>query len=420
MTPAQGAPAFREDGTPPVNPILVFAPAGRDGRLAVQFLREAGLAALTCGSADDFLQRLGAETGAVLLTEEALRPSLTTPLSEWLRAQPAWSDLPIVLCIDPNRGPGEIQRLVDLFGRNGKVVVLDRPLRASTLASVLGTALEARRRQYEVRDLLDQIKDVNTELRSLNDELERRVRRRTRSLQARTEQVQRLAADLTTAEQRERSRIAEILHDHLQQLVFGIKLKVSMVRGAATDEARDDLLEQADALADEAMEATRTLTVELDPPVLDEDDMEVIMQWLASYFANTHDFEVEVVRDGACEVRSRELRSLLTQSVRELLFNAAKHAGVDEAHVRLESTEDDLLIHVVDDGQGFDPDALDNGGGGFGLHNVRERIRLFGADLSVDAAPGAGTRVTLRIPCEVAEEAAPEQFGRTRSAELGS
>lgn len=395
--------------------VVILAPVGRDGPLTAMLLREAEMRAEVCPSAERLVGMLEAGTGTLLLTEEALVPSVTGPLTKWLRAQPTWSDLPIVLCVDSGRDYNETQRAIDLFGPSSKVIMLDRPLRPDTLVSVVRAALHARRRQYEIRDLLGQLKSVNDELRSLNDGLEQRVRQRTRALEARKNQVQALAADLTTAEQRERSRIAQILHDHLQQLIFGMKLKLQVVRGVASDQERADVLSQADDLADEAMNATRTLAVELDPPVLDEDDMVVVMRWLATYFADTHDFEVEVASSGVCEVRGRELRSLLAQSVRELLFNVAKHADVDEAHVRLEATENDLLIHVIDEGQGFDPDTLADGSTGFGLYSVRERIRLFGADLAIDAAPGTGTHVTIRIPCRVAsnEEAQPS------SAELG-
>lgn len=416
MTQPAPTALSRDSQLPVADRIVVFAPAGRDGPLAVDLLREAGMRADVCPAPGHLIGMLEAGVGTLLLTEEALVPSVLGPLSAWLRAQPTWCDLPVVLCIDAQRSQAESRRIVELLSGNANVVVLERPLRINTLITVAQASLQARNRQYDVRDLLGRITDVNSELRALNDELEHRVQARTRDLQARTEQVRELAVAVTSAEQRERSRIATILHDHLQQLIFGIKLKLQIARGATSDQERLDVLAQTDELADEAMETTRTLTVELDPPVLDEDDMEVIVQWLASYFDQTHDFGVDVISDGTCEVRSRELRSLLTQSVRELLFNAAKHAGVDAARVELESMDDDLLIHIVDEGRGFDPSTLDGGTTGFGLYSVRERVRLFGADLAVDAAPGDGTHITIRVPCAVATDAT---VSPSRKASIG-
>jgi signal transduction histidine kinase len=384
--------------------VVVFAPKGRDGELAAALLREAGLQVSVCSDGSGLTKMLDAGAGALLLTEEAVAPPLTTSFGAWLTAQPAWSDLPVVLCVDADRSSEEVYALMGRLGGSRQIVVLDRPLRTNTLVSVLKTALEDRRRQYEMRDLLAQLTTVNSELRALNNELEERVRRRTRRLEARREQVQELAAALTYAEQQERARIAEVLHDHLQQLVFGIQLKVQMVRGA-DDDLRPALIDQAEKLAHEAMETTRTLTVELNPPVLAEDDFEAIASWLASHVEETHGLEVQVISEDACEIQSRELRALLAQSVRELLFNAAKHAGVDEARVRLERADGDFLIHVEDDGRGFDPDDVDGSdtNGGFGLYSVRERMRLFGADLAIDSVPGDGTHLTIRIPCDVAE-----------------
>lgn len=387
--------------------VVVLAPRGRDAELAVTLLRQAGIDAHACHDARRLVGMVEAGAGALLLTEEAVTAPLTDPLGAWLTAQPAWSDLPIVVCVDAGRSSEEVYTLTQRLGGSRKIVVLDRPLRTNTLVSVLRTALEARRRQYELRDLLTELAGVNGELRTLNDELESRVRRRTRALEARKEQVQELAAALTYAEQQERARIAEVLHDHLQQLVFGIQLKLQMLDGTDDPEQRADLLAQAEDLTVRAMETTRTLTVELNPPVLAEDDFEAIAHWLASHVEETHGLAVEIVSEGRCEIRSRELRALLAQSVRELLFNTSKHAGVDEARVRLERDDDNLLIHVEDEGQGFEPSDIDGseGNGGFGLYSVRERMRLFGADLIIRSDPGGGTHLTLRIPCEVAERA---------------
>ena len=404
--PMRHATAHRPSPSVHASPdrVIVFAPKGRDGELAAALLREAGLQTSICPDGIRLSEMLDAGAGALLLTEEAATSPMATALGAWLAAQPAWSDLPIVLCVDADRNSEEVYALTGRLGGSRQIVVLDRPLRTNTLVSVLKTALEDRRRQYEVRDLLAQLTTVNSELRALNDELDGRVRERTRRLEARKEQVQELAAALTYAEQQERARIAEVLHDHLQQLVFGIQLKLHLLNGA-DDEQRADLVQQSDQLIRQAIEITRTLTVELNPPVLAEDDFEAIASWLASHVAETHGLEVEVVSEGTCEIQSRELRALLAQSVRELLFNAAKHAGVDEARVRLERTDDDLLIHVEDEGRGFDPDDMSDAdtNGGFGLYSVRERMRLFGADLVIESEPGDGTRLTLRIPCDVAE-----------------
>ena len=111
---------------------------------------------------------------------------------------------------------------------------------------------------------------------------------------------------------------------------------------------------------------------------------------------------------GAVEVEpaSADLRELVFQMVRELLFNVVKHAGVDEARLTVRRQDGRCQITVADDGGGFDPASLeepDESVSGYGLHSIRERLELFSGTLQVEAAPGQGTVVILSLPCRSAE-----------------
>lgn len=95
------------------------------------------------------------------------------------------------------------------------------------------------------------------------------------------------------------------------------------------------------------------------------------------------------------------MRVLLFQAVRELLFNVVKHAGVDHATVLLGEEGGELVVRVADGGRGFDPAELGANAQddeAFGLYSVRERLGFFGGRMEIDAAPGEGARVTLRMP----------------------
>jgi len=97
---------------------------------------------------------------------------------------------------------------------------------------------------------------------------------------------------------------------------------------------------------------------------------------------------------------SLELRLALFQSVRELLFNVVKHAGVQCALVVVDRKGDDLLLKVIDHGRGFDVSkwqAAGEPGCGFGLLNVRNRLELIGGTLEVISAPAQGTQVTINV-----------------------
>ena len=99
------------------------------------------------------------------------------------------------------------------------------------------------------------------------------------------------------------------------------------------------------------------------------------------------------------EPESEELRILLFEAVRELLFNVAKHAETPRAQLSTAATRDgEVCLVVSDEGEGFtpaDPRLEKASAGGFGLFSIRERLELMGGRLQVDAAPGRGTRVTI-------------------------
>ena len=210
-----------------------------------------------------------------------------------------------------------------------------------------------------------------------------------------------LAAALTLAEQAERRRISSLLHDHIQQLLFGAQFSVQSLRRLATDDKAEADLDRAyDAIA-QSIDATRTLTLDLTPPVLDDEDYSVAVRWLAEHMGAQHGLTVEVSADGPAVVARREVRVLLTELVRELLFNVVKHAGTGRARVHVGGADGTLRVTVEDEGSGFDPGAL-GGRGGFGLYSTRGRLELLGGRLDLDAAPGRGTRATIEIALDSA------------------
>lgn len=366
--------------------VLIVAPVGRDARLLQEVLAQAGVTGVVCSDAEAFRQRLEEGAEAAVLTQEAI-PIIRDVLEPALAGQPAWSDLPLIVLVSPRSASAQHLRTDQLLA--GNATVLERPLRVPTFLSVVRAASRARQRQYELRALV-------AELNELNATLEQRVRQRTR-------QVRDLAAALTLAEQRERRRLSELLHDHLQQLLFALKLKLQVLE-TADPAARADVAEQARQLADEAMRLTRTLSVELHPPVLDEDGLTVALEWVARQMEEQHALHVEVLADDACHVASRELLILLTRSVRELLFNVVKHAGTDRARVLIYEEDGALHIAVEDDGVGFDPaDVEARAFQGTGLRALRERLHLLGGRLHTRTGEGAGVRTELEVPLHLLE-----------------
>ena len=232
-------------------------------------------------------------------------------------------------------------------------------------------------------------------LRDLNRELEQRV-------ETRSAQVRKLVSNLAMAEVAERGRISQVLHDDLQQLLYGVHLKLAMIRKALDRAATQDavrLMDDADRWIEQAIGRTRQLTVELSPPILKTEGLADALQWLQRQMRELHEFDVtvEVVND--VKVEGDHARVILFQIVRELLFNVVKHAHVSEARVRLDVADDQLVMEVADEGVGFgDPDGGDPTSSGTGLASIGERLALLDGSLDLRSAPGKGTTAQARVP----------------------
>jgi CheY-like chemotaxis protein/anti-sigma regulatory factor (Ser/Thr protein kinase) len=164
-----------------------------------------------------------------------------------------------------------------------------------------------------------------------------------------------------------------------------------------------ELLERARADLKEAVEAARTLSVNLFPPVLHVGGLPAALSWLAKRTQDQYGIVVNVIADPQANPATSDIRILLFEAVRELLFNAVKHAGIDRVDVKLEiGPGDTIYIQVSDDGVGFDPSPTlhdkNQSQAGLGLFSIRERLALLGGHLDIQSAPGKGSRFTLTLP----------------------
>jgi two-component system, chemotaxis family, CheB/CheR fusion protein len=242
-----------------------------------------------------------------------------------------------------------------------------------------------------------ELQRVNQQLVRLTETLEERVTER-------TEQMRRLASRLTMAEQEERRRISQILHDDLQQLLYGVQMKMAGIRQKLEDGNNQSIAEEFGQMRDwisRGIEKTRSLTVDLSPPILKSEGLVGALLWLQRQMEELHGLRVAIQAENDERFLDEDLRVLLFQIVRELLFNVKKHAGVDHATVELVFNEDQVSISVSDEGRGFEADALEEfaeQAESFGLISARERMRLIGGGMEVWAQPGNGTRVVLHAP----------------------
>ena len=219
-----------------------------------------------------------------------------------------------------------------------------------------------------------------------------------KALRESRDRLRALTGDLALAEQRERQRLGQVLHDGLQQFLVAARMHVDLVARRAPDELRASC-QQVYTLLGDAITASRALTAELSPPMLHSAGFVPALEWLARWMGDTHHLAVTLHTDAAITVEGETAKVLLFQAVRELLFNAVKHAGVPDATVEVRRHGDTLTIVVADQGAGFDPErAHATGGTGLGLPAIRQRLEYLGGNLVIASAPGQGSRFTLSIP----------------------
>jgi signal transduction histidine kinase len=133
--------------------------------------------------------------------------------------------------------------------------------------------------------------------------------------------------------------------------------------------------------------------------VLHEAGLFAALEWLSTHMRERHGLTVQVRGEGKVCPAAKDVSILLYQSVRELLFNVVKHAGVKMAELHMECRDGQWLrIVVADQGAGFDAAHPRRNGGGFGLFSIRERLELLGGRFEIDSAPGHGARMILTAP----------------------
>jgi len=144
------------------------------------------------------------------------------------------------------------------------------------------------------------------------------------------------------------------------------------------------------------------LSFELAPPEVIAANLRSAVTWLADRMRTKYGLVVRVTADPGADVERKDVRMLLFESLREILFNVVKHARVEYVEVSLAVGPDNtLVIAVADQGAGFDPTALDDGrieNVGFGVLSIRERLTLLGGRLEIESAPGRGARFRLIAP----------------------
>jgi signal transduction histidine kinase len=387
--------------------VIIVAPVGQDAAAMATVLNQHGFQAETCSGLSEFCEKYTDGVGALLLTDEALElPALPTLLAS-LEAQPPWSELPVIILT--KGGESRVPRLLDLTAAAaGSLTLLERPISSTTLLRSVEVALHSRRRQYQVRDLLETqqrqqqaLAEASARLEHHAANLEKIVAERTRDLRATNEQLEAfvysIAHDLRAPLRAMTGYSQLLLEDHSAGLAPHAQHLLKRVQ--ASSEFMDKLL--LDLLA---FGRTARAEIQLSP-------VPVRTAWDSALFQCAIQIEQTAAKIDTLEplpiVLAHEVT--LTQCLANLLSNAP---GVRPA-VRFWSEEsgDYARLCIEDNGLGIPADQRERvfrvferlhgsryQGTGIGLSIVRKGVERMGGRVGLHSEPGHGTRFWIELP----------------------
>lgn len=201
-----------------------------------------------------------------------------------------------------------------------------------------------------------------------------------------------IAEAIVNAQERERVNIGNELHDNINQIITTVRLYLDMIQPASGQD--EDLKSKTGELISMAYDEIRKLSRELVSPQLKGDSLIESINELIADLEAASQFKITFLHDPAIWT-SRSLKIALFRIVQEQLKNIVRYSEASEILIELQATEKNILLAITDNGKGFDLKATRNG---IGLSNIRERVRLYAGEISIDTAPGAGCRISVNIP----------------------
>src|SRR5439155_686513 len=213
------------------------------------------------------------------------------------------------------------------------------------------------------------------------------------------EELHELASAAHRAREQEKSRIARELHDELGQQLTALQMDVAWCREKtpSNQEAMASRLARMEALLETTVAATRRISADLRPLMLDDLGLQPALEWLVESFTEHTGVRCELAAgDGELDLPDLQATAVF-RTVQESLTNIAKHARASRVDVAIEHRDSELAISVRDDGVGFSPQDSRKPNS-YGLLGLRERAALLGGEARVTSAPGRGTHVEVRFP----------------------
>jgi len=254
-----------------------------------------------------------------------------------------------------------------------------------------------------VKDISQQ-KQYEHSIIQVNEVLEQRAQERTARIRNQADRLRVLANRLGQVEQKERKRLAGVLHDHIQPLVVGARMQLWEIQRKDKIDAAHETARKIEGILEETLVELRSLTVDLSPSAILNDGLMGGMNWLSTYMEKKFNFKIDVFAKNEVDPISENTCYLLFQCVKELLFNAVKYSGEEQARIAIERTRDHKIRLIVsDNGKGFDLEQvtgtdIHQSMTSLGLFSIEERLKDIGGRMKINSAPGQGAAITLTAP----------------------
>jgi len=239
------------------------------------------------------------------------------------------------------------------------------------------------------------IRDITKE--KLAEKARKKDLTRIRNYQKRLKQ---LNTELVNAEESERKRIAEYIHDGIGQELSIANLKLTSLGKLGLLPKVKKTIGEASNLLNEAIHKTRLLSYDLSPPILFELGLLPAIRWKLDQISDEFNLKCKVISEKEKYTLDNHLRILIYRILCELLANISKHANADKVRVELHEKKDFLYLAVSDNGKGFNykPTANLSDYGGKGLFSIKERLDSIQGSMQIESRMNKGTSVCIKVP----------------------
>ena len=230
-----------------------------------------------------------------------------------------------------------------------------------------------------------------------SDALEEKVR----ELEGATEALRHRSAQVLSAQEEERRRLARDLHDQTAGQLATLRVRLRLVEKSASLEQMRDGLADLRELAGLALDDVRAMAAALRPAVLDDLGLSAAVRWYSEQFSTQWGIAVKLATSGLGGRLEARVELAAYRIAQEALQNVAKHAEAGSVRVDLERSGPMLTVRVADDGRGFRVRKRSaTSTEGLGIEGMRERAELVGGELRIDSQPGRGTTVVAVLPID--------------------